>query len=374
MIYDMRPVLPECRNGGIMTTFAAHPTSTATEPLPPRSVPPAVVLGVIGALVAGYALWTWGSWLADGPAQITASRDPASASRWVARGYESLMVVAAVAIAVHVVRQCRRERRLAFDAVMVIAGFFTLFWDPMVNWMQPNFMYSCQWLNLNTWVANAPGVVNPTANLMPQPVFIMLIYPFGLLGFAMILNRAMTSLRRRFPRISNLELLAFTYVFGWVLGVALEAPMFLCNLWGLPGAPAGLSFFSDAHRFAWAEYLTTAIVFTTFAAVRFFRNDKGQTISERGLEGLGPAARATVPIFATVAVFAMSMWALLLVQIPAGLHSSPYPAGYPAHMINGLCNIPGNPNSTQPTAYGPCPGSPGFRMPVIDTFVPGTGR
>jgi hypothetical protein len=356
-----------------MTTFAAHPEDTTTEPLPPRRVAPAMVLAVIGALVVGYALWTWAGWLADGPKPITANRDPESASRWVARGYELILVVVAVAMAVRVVDQCRRERRLVFDAIMVIAGFFTLFWDPMVNWMQPNFMYSCQWLNLNTWVANAPGVVNPTGNLMPQPVFIMLIYPFGLLGFAMILNYAMARLRRRFPRISNLELLALTYVLGWVLGFCLEAPMFLFNLWGLPGAPAGLSFFSDAHRFAWAEYLTTAIVFTTFGAVRFFRDDKGQAISERGLEGLKPVARIAVSVFATVAIFAMSMWALLLVQIPAGLHSSPYPAGYPAHMINGLCNIPGNPHSMQPTAYGPCPGSPGFRMPVNNTFVPGTG-
>jgi Spirocyclase AveC-like len=356
---------------GVSTTVRVDHRKGLPVSAPQGRVPAAVILAVIGALVAGYALWTWGAWLASGPSQVTANRDPESASRWVARGYEALMVVVAAVLAVRVVRECLRERRLVFDAVMVIAGFFTLFWDPMVNWMQPNFMYSCQWLNLNTWVANAPGVVNPTGSLMPQPVFIMLIYPFGLLGFAMILNWAMTRFRRRFPRVSNLELLAFTYAFGWVLGVGLEAPMFLANLWGLPGAPAGLSLFSDAHRFAWAEYLTTAIVFTTFAAVRFFRDDKGRAISERGLGGLNPVARSAVSVFATIAIFAMAMWALLLVQIPAGLHSSPYPAGYPAHLINGLCNIPGNPHSTQPTAYGPCPGSPGFRMPVKNTFVSG---
>jgi fatty acid desaturase len=87
--------------------------------------------------------------------------------------------------------------------------------------------------------------------------------------------------------------------------------------------------FRQRSRFAWAEYITTAIVFTTFAAVRFFRNDEGQKIGERGLEGSSAGARTLVSIFATIAVFAMSIWALLLIQIPAGLHSSPYLAGYP---------------------------------------------
>lgn len=336
----------------------------------PRQVPAAYILAFIGALVVGYALWTWGSWLADGPEQITASRDTDSISWPIARAYEAIMAVAVVWLCVRLFRQCRRERRIVFDVVMVVAGFFTLFWDPMVNWMQPNFMYSSNWLNLNTWVDNAPGVVNPTANLMPQPVFIMFIYPFGLLIFAMIVNHGMRALRRRRPKTSNLALIAFGFGYGWILAFALEAPAFLTNLWGLPGAPATLSFFGNDQRFAWPEYLTTAIVFTTFASVRYFQNDKGQTIGERGLEGLGAGMRLTVSTLATIAMFSMSMWALLLIQIPGGFHSSPYPPGYPAHQINGLCDIPGGKSGTEPTAYGPCPGSPGFRMPVKQTFEP----
>lgn len=351
-----------------MTSTYARPGSQS--PVKPHKIPAAYILAVIGALVAGYALWTWGSWLAAGPEQVTASRDSGSVSWTVARVYEVIIVVAVIGLSVRLFRQCRREGRVVFDVVMVIAGFFTLFWDPMVNWMQPNFMYSSNWLNLNTWVGEAPGVVNPTADLMPQPVFIMLIYPFGLLLFAMILNHGMGVVRRRFPGTSNLALIAFAYVYGWIIAFILEGPAFLTNLWGLPGAPAAFSFFGNDQRFAWPEYLTTAIVFTTFASVRYFQNDKGQTIGERGLEGLSAGLRLIVSSLATIAMFAMSMWVLLLVQIPGGFHSSPYPEGYPAHQINGLCDIPGNDNWTEPTAYGPCPGSEGFRMPVKQTFEP----
>jgi hypothetical protein len=361
-------------NGGILSTVAADHRKPLPVSPPRRQVPAPVILAVIGVLVAGYALWTWAAWLGSGPTQVAATRDPDAASWWVARGYEAIMAVTVLAVSFYVVRQCLRQRRLVFDAIFIIAGFFMLFWDPMVNWMQPNFMYSSQWFNLNTWVAQAPGVVNPTAGLMPQPVFIMFIYPFGLLGFSIILNHGMRVVQRRVPQISVVALLAFGYAYGLFLGFCLEAPIFLSNLWGLPGAPASFSLFANGQRYAWAEYLTTGIVFTTLAAVRYFRNDKGQTIAERGLESLAPPARTATSVFATIAMFAMAMWALLLVQIPAGLHASPYPTDYPAHLINGLCNIPGNPHSTAPTAYGPCPGSPGFRMPVSDTFIPNTAH
>lgn len=352
----------------MVTTVSRPAVQSAT--FAPRKARPAVFLAVVGGLCVTYALWTWGAWLADGPQQLTEFRDRDSVSWTVARVYEVIMVVVVVALSVRVIRECIRERRVVFDAIMIGAGFFTLFWDPMVNWMQPNFMYSSNWLNLNTWVDQAPGTANPTAGMMPQPVFIMFIYPFGLLAFAMILNHGMRFVRGRFPRLSNAGLIAFTYAYGWGLAFILEAPAFLTNLWGLPGAPATLSFFGNDQRFAWAEYLTTAIVFTTFASVRYFQNDRGETIGERGLEGLSAGSRTIVSFLATTAMFAMSMWVLLLVQLPAGLNSSPYPDGYPAHMVNDLCTIPGNPEASGPTEYGPCPGSPGFRMPVEQTFVP----
>ena len=352
-----------------MATTSASVRETE-RPGPPRSRSTSITyaLAGLGLLIVGYALWTWGAWLADGPRPVTEFRDLNSPTLWVARGYEAAMVITAITVLVVVIRGCLRQRRMTFDAMMIVAGFFTLFWDPMVNWMQPNFFYSSQWINLNTWVSYAPFVVNPTAGQMPQPmVFIGLIYPFGWVPFAMLLNAGMAAVKRRRPMLSHARLIGLTYLGALGLCMALEAPMFLMNLWGLPGAPAALALFDDDHRFAWAEYVTTAIVFTTVAAVRFFKNDKGQTLPERGLDGLGAARRAIIATLASIALFAMSMWVLILVQLPAGLHASPYPQGYPDHMINNLCDVkPG-----MHTEYGPCPGSPGFRMPVGQTFEPG---
>jgi hypothetical protein len=322
-----------------LASTSAHTGERATR-LRSRSTDGTYLLAGVGILIVAYASWTWGAWLLAGPTPITAFRDTHSLTLWVARCYELAMVITAVVVLVVVIRGCLRERRMTFDAKMIVAGFFTLFWDPMVNWMQPNFFYSSQWINVNTWVSYAPFVVNPTASQMPQPiVFIGLIYPFGWVPFAMLLNTGMSLLKRRWPELSNTRLIGLTYLGALTLCLALEAPMFLLNLWGLPGAPSTLALFDDNHRFAWAEYLTTAVVFTTVASIRFFKNDKGQTLPERGLDRLSAAQSAIIATLASITLFAMSMWVLLLLQLPAGLHTSPYPQGYPDHMINNLCDV-----------------------------------
>lgn len=135
------------------------------------------------------------------------------------------------------------------------------------------------------------------------------IYRFGLLGFAIITNHGMPLVQRRFPRSVRRAagLCLRVRIDPWA---CLDVPTFLSNLWGLPGAPADFSLFAKGHRRAWIESPTTGAIFTAFAAVRYFKNDRGETIVERGLQFFNPIARASVTVLATIAAFAMSMWAL----------------------------------------------------------------
>jgi hypothetical protein len=325
-----------------------------------RTVTPAAVLAGFGALIVAYETWTWGAWLRAGPTQITEYRDRSSASWAVARGYEALILVVAALLLVRVVRRCRAEHRLVFDAKLLIAGVAALFWDPFGNFVQPAFFYSSNWLNVNSWTGFAPLVVNPDAGRLPEPLFICLVYPFGLLGFAMIMNAVMGAFRRRRPATSDLAVLAVGSLAGYLLGMALEAPMFLLHLWSLPGAPAALSLFGDNHRFAAVEYLTTAFVFAGWGAVRWFRDDRGRALTERGFDDLPAGRRTTAGVLATVGWCCSLLLVLQLVVNLFAFRADPYPAGFPRHLVNGMCDV----GATSGTRYGPCPGSDHFRLPT----------
>jgi Spirocyclase AveC-like len=349
---------------------------TAISPAPPVAATaaprtgwrPVQYLALVGVALAALEVWTWASWLAAGPRPVTRWRDSADPSWYAARVYEGLMVLAVIGVSVAVVRGVRRERRLTLDAMMVIGGASTLFWDPMVNWLQPNFLYSSNWLNLNTWVCHVPAVPNPDGCAMPQPVFIMLIYPFGLVLFAMVLTRLMSWMRSRWPGLTTFRLVASTFVAAGLICVVLEAPMFLLHLWALPGAPAEFALFGDAHRFAWAEYLTTTLVFGLLGVLRYFRDDKGRSLVERNLGHLTPGRRALTSVFATIAYMNGTLILLIACQVIPGMHAAPYPKEYPAHLVNGLCDA----GPFTGTRYGPCPGSPGFRIPVQGSLPMGS--
>ncbi len=317
-------------------------------------------LAALGLVFVGIQLWTYGGWLADGPHAVRQYRDHASASWAVARVYEAVVVVMAVVMLVWVVRGVRRAGRVTFDAKLCIAAAATYWIDPIGNWVQPTLMYSSNWVNLQDWSGHSPFVVNPDAGRMPEPVlYIGLWYAFGLLTFLLALNAGMRWARRRWPRLSNFELVVLTVLAATLIDVVFELPMFLLQLWAYPGAPDIGLMMHSSKRLPLIELIVTSLVFGGLAALRFFKDDRGRAAVERGLDHVSPRRAGLLSSLALVAVLNLTFLVVGFIEIGVGFYSAPY-RRMPAHIVNGQCDAPG----IHGTRYGPCPGSPGYRIPL----------
>ncbi len=319
-------------------------------------------MALVGALLLGLQLWTWIGWLIAGPQAITGYEDRDSASWYTARVLEVAMIVVFTVLLVYLVRKCRREHELVFEAKLFIAGAAVMWLDMWTNLLQPLFLYSSNWVNLNNPLTGLPFIPNPDPGSLPFPIlFHAFNYPVALLVAGVLVSTVMGKLRARWPRMSNVQLLLLCALLGIVFDFAYEIPMFKLRVWAYPGTPDELALFSsNSTKFPIWEWIPAGIAFASFGALRYFKDDRGRQLTERGLEGHSPVVRQTLSVLALIAVVSgVWLWATTT-QAIGGLYADPYQP-LPAHLVNDVCDAPllGGGQRTG-TAYGHCPqeGSP----------------
>ena len=325
-----------------------------------QRITPAHVLAAVGIPFLIWEGWTVVAWLADGPYQITQFRDRDSASWYAARVFEGLVIVVSIAVLVYVVRGCLRARRLLTFDVMFCLCAGTVVNGDIPNLIQPTFMNSSNWVNLNAMCGHMPFVVNPDCGRAPDPIlFTGLLSLFGYLGLALVATAAVRWGRRRWPRTSTAKLVTLVLLGGVALDLVLEpAVMIPLRLWSWAPMPFSVHL-GGGFRYPWIEALAGGLAFGMFVAVYAFRDDHGRTLVERGLDRHSPRARKAISMLALYGFFQLGLWGVAnMPMIALGFYQQQWP-NLPAHIVNDLCDAPG----IQNTRYGPCPGSPGYRMP-----------
>lgn len=320
-----------------------------------------MLTGLGGAFVLTQAS-VWIRWLATGPVQLQALRDVTHFSWQLAWFYQVVAWVVFVLVLRAVVRQCRDAGRLTFDAKFMVAGAATYWLDPLANFLIPVYTYSQQWINLGDWMGQMPGVRYPDAGRVPEPVlFLAPVYAAGWLLFAMFITKMMEFLRARLRRPTTLKVFGGAIAMALAVDIAFELPMFASGLWSNQGAPRIGFFASSGKLYPITEMLIATTFFATLSAIRYYKNDKGETILERGLDGASQRRRSVMSTLAFIAVM-NTMWLVGAVAWTAGgLFSGPWKEA-PAFVNVGVCDdVDGGMRSTR---YGPCPGSPEFRIPM----------
>lgn len=317
-------------------------------------------LGLLAVVVIVYQTVGWVSWWSNTPVPVTRFRDTTDESWWLARCYEVLAVTTLVVIGWHVIRKVRAERRWVIEAQFCVAGLLCYWQDPMSNAISPLFWYSSNWVNLNEWTGDMPFVRNPDAGRMPEPVLFGLpLYIAGFLAFAIIMNWVLTKVRARFQGLSTTKVFLVAMACGLCVDVLLELPMYLSGLWAFPGTPDVGLFVDEGRKFPIVEMLAGAAFFGVLAAMLHFKDDRGRTPVERGLDGMTPARRTWTSQLALIGAF-NGIYLLCNVWFWGfGLFSAPVKP-MEAHTVNGLCDAPG----WEDTRYGTCMGDPGYAIPL----------
>jgi hypothetical protein len=268
---------------------------------------------------------------------------------------------AAVCIWFWVIRPWRREGHLTTAGMFAIAAGMIFFWDMCMNYTSVTLFYNSHLVNFGAWANGAwPGWTSPNGNLLPEPVLIVLpaytCLVFSQVMFILWLLRRCTA---RWPGMRWAGALAVIVGGLFVTDTIVEATVLRMGIYAYPGGIRALTLFAgQTYQMPLTEsFFFGGLGLGAIATLMHFRDNKGRTMVEQGLERLR-VGHGRKQVVRFLAVFgAVHLAFVVLYMVPnqwLATHSDPFPAGYPSYLSNGMC--------ASGTDGNTCPG-PGVPMP-----------
>jgi len=275
---------------------------------------------------------------------------PSEVPQWMKITHVGLQVVA-IPVALLVIhrlfwRPWRRDGHVGVDGPLSLAFVSLSFQDPLSAWVQPWFTYNSNMINFGAWQASIPGhsaFAEPGAMVNEPILFITATYAIALPIATAFACWAMRWVARRRPRTSGPALIGVAFValcfFDFVFEGLLVLPL---GIWEYPGGHWAILFPESYHKFPAQEMGTFAAIFTIVAAVRYFRDDKGHTVIERGVDQLAISANRKLGLRILAAVGLVNVAMFVAYTVPNSLLSVTQPS-WPvdlqerSYLTNGVC-------------------------------------
>jgi Spirocyclase AveC-like len=246
-----------------------------------------------------------------------------------------------------IIRPWVRERRITLDGMLLVSMALMFFQDPLLNYFNTWCTYNTWLFNRGSWSSDIPGWVSPEepGRQVAEPLLTNVPgYAYGVLLITIVGCWVMRKIKARWPNISNLRLIAITYVLAFLLDFVMEGLVLLpIGFYTYPGAIQSVSFNAGTY-YQWPIYegLMWGGVQAALCCLRYFTDDRGRTVVERGLDNVrGGFARQQFTRF--LAIFAaVSACFFVFYNVPAqwiGMHSDPWPEDHQkrSYFNGGIC-------------------------------------
>ncbi len=344
-----------------MATVRQAPSPTShTVPLgivaETRRVKPVKWWAAVGGACVALQVWVFAAWILSGDATPT-KPGPSPMPTWMlvsVRAQEAAGVIAAIAVGYFVlIRPWRRAGHITLDGMLVLC-FLGIWWqDPMINYSQAAGTYNAHLLNFGSWTTKIPGWLSPNGQLLPEPViWTTTAYMTAVFGAVVMSNIVMRKAKERFPGLGTVGLIAVCLGFFLVFDLLVELVWVRTGIYFYPGAIRSLSIFPGRYyQFPVYEVFLFGGSWAAWGCLRYFRDDKGRTVAERGIDDMRatPRQKTWLRFLALVGIVnVLYLWCNVGWQLFA-LHADAWPKDITSrsYMTDGLCG-PG-------TTYA-CPG------------------
>ena len=192
------------------------------------------------------------------------------------------------------IRPRLRTGSVPFDGLMVLA--FALMWwsDPLYNYFTPGFNYNAYFINLGSWVGHVPGWMSPNPTEIPQPLFWLPgVYTCAFFLMVVIVNWIFRKTRERWPTISPISMCLIAFLPMMIVGTLWEAAFMVMGSHSYASGIYEVTL-NAGHYYGFPVYqgITASLLYTTWGALRYFKDDRGRSVAERGIDQMRVSNRA----------------------------------------------------------------------------------
>jgi hypothetical protein len=263
--------------------------------------------------------------------------------QWFAHAFDIVSPILGMVVLYHFcIKPWRREGRITGDGIMSLA-LLTLYipWDVGLNIVAPVFQYNSYSFNRGSWLADFPLTTMPHANLIPEPILVAWpSYAWGMMLPMVVGCWAVRRLKARWPNRGYVPIFTVLFV-GFVLFDSFEI-LILQSRWMQYGAVVKeFSLFSSQNwRLPVYEAVFYALFLVVGTAFRYFRDDKGHTVVERGVDGLQTRHKSAVRFLATTGFCVVLLnFTYNIPHVVMSMHANSFPADSPSYLTNGACGV-----------------------------------
>jgi hypothetical protein len=229
------------------------------------------------------------------------------------------------------VRPWRRERRVTFDGLLALSCGLVVWQDPLSSYFAHWYTYNSYLVNMGSWVKGIPGWMSngqPGKMELEPILWTPCLYVYMFFGAALIGCWVMRTVAARRPQTSTMGLMAWAFTAGMVMDVVFEG-MLIMPAGAYTYAGGHWAIFPHAyHKFPLTETFTVGAIFAGLAALRYFKDDQGHTVVERGVDRLRVSS-GRQNLLRLMAVTGMcNVLVLLCYNVPnsiIGAHSTAWP-------------------------------------------------
>jgi hypothetical protein len=315
--------------------------TTASEATAAQRTPAVKVWALAGGLILTFIAWVLIRWI-TGPFFHRVPSGPSDPPVWMKANLLFWQIASPIAalslLGIFVVRPWVRERTIGLDGRLILAFSTLWFQDPLCNFTGNWVTYNSWMLNKGSWYSSVPGSASFAApgQMLAEP---LLLIPFLYVYFfwlACVMGSwIMRWIAGRRPGAGKPTLIGACFVVILFFDFVLEGLIWMPGgAWTLAGGTDPVLFPGSYHQFTVNEWIPVSATLTAVACIRHFRDDKGRTIAERGIDELKttPRRKLVMQTLALAGVVHVAMFTLYVApNFVFGLHTQAWPADVRKH-------------------------------------------